>query len=220
MPVLGRQTYRRGAGARAIRRPRSSTPDGARQGGRRRDRAPPMPPRSRSPASSSTARARRALGDQRRGSSAYHAWTSCGMSCTARTPDGTGSGWAGASVDTAPADLDAAALAKIAVDKATSSAKPPQARARPLHRRPRAGGGREPARVPDRLARRAARRRGPLVLREDRRRHARRREAVPRRDHAAQRSDRRRSSAAPPFDGEGLPLAADDVDRQGHADRR
>jgi predicted Zn-dependent protease len=57
------------------------------------------------------------------GLSAYHAWTSCGMSCTARTADGTGSGWAGAGAHRI-ADIDAAALAKTAVDKATSSAKP------------------------------------------------------------------------------------------------
>jgi len=54
---------------------------------------------------------------------AYHAWTACGMSCTARTPDGTGSGWAGAGSNRM-ADLDAAALAKTAVDKAIASARP------------------------------------------------------------------------------------------------
>jgi predicted Zn-dependent protease len=57
------------------------------------------------------------------GLSAYHAWTSCSMSCTARTRDGTGSGWASAASNRM-ADLDAGALAKIAVDKATASAKP------------------------------------------------------------------------------------------------
>jgi len=57
------------------------------------------------------------------GLSAYHAWTTCGMSCTARTPDATGSGWAGAGSNRM-ADLDAAALAKAAVDKATASAAP------------------------------------------------------------------------------------------------
>src|SRR6201999_4545561 len=57
------------------------------------------------------------------GLSAYHAWTACGMSCTARTPDGTGSGWAGAGSNRF-ADLDAAALARTAVDKATASARP------------------------------------------------------------------------------------------------
>jgi len=54
---------------------------------------------------------------------AFHAWSSCGMSCTARTPDGTGSGWSSASSNRA-ADIDASALAKIAVDKSVSSAKP------------------------------------------------------------------------------------------------
>jgi predicted Zn-dependent protease len=57
------------------------------------------------------------------GLTAYHVWTSCGMSCTARTPDGTGSGWAGAGSNKM-ADLDASALAKIAVDKANASARP------------------------------------------------------------------------------------------------
>jgi predicted Zn-dependent protease len=56
---------------------------------------------------------------------AYHTWTSCGMSCTARTSDGTGSGWAGAGSNRM-ADLDAGAIAKIAVDKASASAKPRQ----------------------------------------------------------------------------------------------
>lgn len=54
---------------------------------------------------------------------AHHAWTSCGMSCTARTADGTGSGWAGAGGNRM-ADLDAGGLAKTAADKATASAKP------------------------------------------------------------------------------------------------
>ncbi|MBA3463010.1 MAG: TldD/PmbA family protein [Deltaproteobacteria bacterium] len=54
---------------------------------------------------------------------AFHAWTSVDLSCSARTPDGTGSGWAGATSNRV-GDLDAAALAKTAVDKATQSAKP------------------------------------------------------------------------------------------------
>jgi len=57
------------------------------------------------------------------GLSAYHAWTSSAFSCTARTADGTGSGWAGLGSHRM-ADLDAEALAKVAVDKATSSARP------------------------------------------------------------------------------------------------
>ncbi len=54
---------------------------------------------------------------------AFHTWTSCGLSCTARTPDGTGSGWSSASSNRI-AEIDAAALAKVAVDKALNSAKP------------------------------------------------------------------------------------------------
>jgi predicted Zn-dependent protease len=57
------------------------------------------------------------------GLSAYHTWTSCGMSCTARTADGTGSGWAG-SGSNRMADIEPQVLAKTAVDKATASAKP------------------------------------------------------------------------------------------------
>jgi predicted Zn-dependent protease len=57
------------------------------------------------------------------GAWAHHAWTSVGFSCTARTADGTGSGWAGTSSNRI-ADIDAGALAKIAVDKAVRSAKP------------------------------------------------------------------------------------------------
>lgn len=57
------------------------------------------------------------------GLTAFHAWTTAGLSCTARTQDGTGSGWAGADSNEV-SDLDAAAMAKIAVGKAASSAKP------------------------------------------------------------------------------------------------
>jgi predicted Zn-dependent protease len=57
------------------------------------------------------------------GLAAHHQWTRCGFSCTARTADGTGSGWAGAGSHRF-ADLDAASLAKTAVDKAATSAKP------------------------------------------------------------------------------------------------
>jgi predicted Zn-dependent protease len=54
---------------------------------------------------------------------AFHTWSSCGLSCTARTTDGTGSGWSGTSSNRI-GEIDAAALAKIAVDKAITSAKP------------------------------------------------------------------------------------------------
>lgn len=57
------------------------------------------------------------------GLTAAHTWTQASLSCTARTPDGTGSGWAGAKSNKV-ADLDVALLAKTAVDKAATSAKP------------------------------------------------------------------------------------------------
>ncbi len=53
---------------------------------------------------------------------ARHDSTACSFSTTARTPDGTGSGWAGAASNKV-ADLDPAALATVAVAKAQSSAK-------------------------------------------------------------------------------------------------
>jgi predicted Zn-dependent protease len=56
------------------------------------------------------------------GLSAYHTWTTATFSCTARTADASGSGWAGTGSNRM-ADLDPAALAKIAVDKATASAR-------------------------------------------------------------------------------------------------
>ncbi len=54
---------------------------------------------------------------------AFHETTSASFSCTARTADATGSGWAGTGSHRS-GDLDAGALAKIAVDKATRSASP------------------------------------------------------------------------------------------------
>jgi len=54
---------------------------------------------------------------------ASHESTHCELSCTARTSDGTGSGWAGVASNRA-GDLDAAALARTAVDKAVRSQKP------------------------------------------------------------------------------------------------
>jgi predicted Zn-dependent protease len=57
----------------------------------------------------------------RAGLFAYHAATSASLTTTMRTPDGTGSGWAGAS-SFRLADIDASALARRAADKATMSA--------------------------------------------------------------------------------------------------
>jgi len=54
---------------------------------------------------------------------AHRQRTTSSYSCTARTADGTGSGWAGAASHRV-ADIDADTLARIAVDKAVRSAKP------------------------------------------------------------------------------------------------
>ena len=53
----------------------------------------------------------------------YHKTSKVSFSCTARTGDGTGSGWAGAASNRST-DVDAAAAGAIAVDKAVRSAKP------------------------------------------------------------------------------------------------
>jgi len=54
---------------------------------------------------------------------AHHESTRGAASCSARTPDATGAGWAG-DVGHRLADLDGAALAKVAIDKAQRSAQP------------------------------------------------------------------------------------------------
>ena len=54
---------------------------------------------------------------------AHHELSSALLSCTARTSDGTGSGWAGQSAHRI-GDIDAHALAARAADKALASAKP------------------------------------------------------------------------------------------------
>jgi predicted Zn-dependent protease len=54
---------------------------------------------------------------------AHHELTGCEYTCSARTADGTGSGWAGAASNRV-VDLDADSLTAVAVDKATRSARP------------------------------------------------------------------------------------------------
>jgi predicted Zn-dependent protease len=54
---------------------------------------------------------------------AHHRASSASFSCTARTGDGTGSGWAGAASNRS-AEVDATRAGAIAVDKAVRSAKP------------------------------------------------------------------------------------------------
>src|SRR5205823_14934568 len=56
------------------------------------------------------------------GLNAEHAYTVVGYTMTARTPDGTGSGWAGGN-ETRAADLDAAAITARAVDRGLRTAK-------------------------------------------------------------------------------------------------
>jgi predicted Zn-dependent protease len=58
-----------------------------------------------------------------RGFSGTHSESRVEMTMTARTPDGTGSGWA-AQVSPRAADVDAGEVARIAVDKGVRSAKP------------------------------------------------------------------------------------------------
>jgi predicted Zn-dependent protease len=54
---------------------------------------------------------------------AHHASSDAGFTCTARTTDGTGSGWAGGRSQRA-SEIDSARAGTVAVEKAVSSAKP------------------------------------------------------------------------------------------------
>jgi hypothetical protein len=63
-----------------------------------------------------------ALGNNR-GNFGYNTRTTVNYSLTARTPDGTGSGWASATANRI-ADIDAPAVARVAIDKAVLSQKP------------------------------------------------------------------------------------------------
>jgi predicted Zn-dependent protease len=58
-----------------------------------------------------------------RGLSARHRSTRAGLTLTVRTPDGTGSGWAGSS-ETRAGAIDANALARTAIDKCVASRAP------------------------------------------------------------------------------------------------
>lgn len=64
----------------------------------------------------------RALGSSS-GLRAFHPSTEAQFTTTARTPDGSGSGWAGA-VTSHSAELEPAALARVAIDKAVRSRRP------------------------------------------------------------------------------------------------
>ncbi|MCC6993265.1 MAG: TldD/PmbA family protein [Deltaproteobacteria bacterium] len=54
---------------------------------------------------------------------AYHAATGVSFTCTARTPDGTGSGW-GQGYANRWSDLDTVAAAKVAIDKSVAARRP------------------------------------------------------------------------------------------------
>jgi predicted Zn-dependent protease len=118
MPPLGRQKYLAVKGAVDSATAAMTPPGRAKSVGAALDNAAKL----QLAGYYSHAHAAHALGTTA-GLTAYHAWTACGMSCTARTPDGTGSGWAGGASNRA-GDVDAGALAKIAADKAMKSQKP------------------------------------------------------------------------------------------------
>ena len=54
----------------------------------------------------------------------YHRWADASFVLTCRTPDGTGSGWAGVTNVKDVSDIDAAALTEVAAGKALKSQKP------------------------------------------------------------------------------------------------
>ncbi|MDQ3337541.1 MAG: TldD/PmbA family protein [Myxococcota bacterium] len=120
MPVLGKQTYRRPPGARDAATAKLGPEPRAKAAGTSIAHATS----SKVTIAGYYENADRTRGlASTAGLSAFHAWTTAGMTCTARTPDGTGSGWAGGASNRA-ADFDPDTLAKIAVDKGVKSAKP------------------------------------------------------------------------------------------------
>ena len=72
---------------------------------------------------------------------AYYRYAEASFILTCRTPDGTGSGWAGTTGLKDITKIDAAALTEVAADKALKSRKPKRARTRQLHGDPRAAAG-------------------------------------------------------------------------------
>ena len=54
----------------------------------------------------------------------YHRYADASFILTCRTPDGTGSGWAGRPASRTSASIDAVALTEMAADKALKSHKP------------------------------------------------------------------------------------------------
>jgi predicted Zn-dependent protease len=54
----------------------------------------------------------------------YYQWADASFILTCRTPDGTGSGWAGTTNVKDPSQIDAAALSEVAAEKAVKSQKP------------------------------------------------------------------------------------------------
>ena len=118
---------------------------------------------------------------------AFHETTSCGFSCTARTADATGSGWAVVLGGNLQRSRDRCGCARQGRGRQGDALGEPQtARSGPLHRRLCSSRPRSPRCSTSWSASLGApRRRGSIVLRAAWRRHARRREAVPRHDHAA-----------------------------------
>ena len=131
-----------------------------------------------------TARASAGAAATANGNRRYFQSSEAGMSVTARSADGTGSGYyAGDHFDLAR--LDAPRIAERAVAKAVQSRAPEADRAGDLPGDPRAAGRCRSARIPHRQLRRPNRRRRPQRLRRQGRQDPGRREAVQR---AAQRS--------------------------------
>ena len=165
--------------------PRGRGGGGRRQAGRRRSSAPdsskPTPGRSRwRPAA---------------GLFAYHRTTDADFSVTARTPDGTGSGWA----TRRRARLGRGGSGGDRPHRRAEGGGQPQSagdRAGPLHRGARAAGGERSGAAARRRAQRAQRRRRAQPVLEARRRHAHRREGDGRARDAVLGS--RRSGAARP----------------------
>ena len=145
----------------------------------------------------------------------YFHYADASFILTCRTPDQTGSGWAGTTGVKDIKNIDAEMLTNVAADKALQVAQAARDRARQLHGDPRAAsGGALPVADARRLQRPQRRRRPQLHERQAARRDAARRKGVRRQLHAAQRD--RQPDPAPVADRPGRPgRQADHLGREG-----
>ena len=151
-----------------------------------------------------------------KGQFGYDRFTAADYNLTARTPDGTGSGWASKSFNELRL-LDPRGAGVGRDRQGRALAQPDGDRAGQVHGGARAGGDGRPDRQPGVRGGRAADRRGAELLREKGRRQPRRRADRRREGAALLRSDLR-AGAGDSVRRRGAAAQADRLDRQGRAE--